>query len=420
MNPFAYQERQLCAENVRLSEIAEQVGTPCYIYSRAYIEERFRAFDGALAGRDHLICYAVKANSNLAVLNLLARLGSGFDIVSGGELERVLKAGGDPAKIVFSGVGKTRAEMQRALAAGIYCFNVESEAELEALNKVAAELGQPASIALRVNPDVDPATHPYIATGLKHNKFGIDIARAETVYRYAQSLPHLRIQGIACHIGSQLTDMAPILEALDRVIKLAGALFDQGIALQHLDLGGGLGIRYNEEQPPPPDDYVGAILERLRSQDARYQRLRLVFEPGRAIVGNAGILLTRVIFLKLGDERNFAVVDAAMNDLLRPALYDAWHDIAPVTVDAPRSLRTYDVVGPVCESGDFLGRDRALGIDAGDLLAVVSAGAYGATMSSNYNTRPRAPEVMVDGNRFHVVRRRETVAELMAPESQLP
>lgn len=420
MNPFAYQDRQLCAENVRLSEIAEQVGTPCYVYSRAYIEERFRAFDGALAGRDHLICYAVKANSNLAVLNLLARLGSGFDIVSGGELERVLTAGGDPAKIVFSGVGKTRAEMQRALAAGIYCFNVESETELEALNEVAAELGRPASIALRVNPDVDAATHPYIATGLKHNKFGIDIARAETVYRYAQSLPHLRIQGIACHIGSQLTDMAPILEALDRVIKLAGALFDQGIALQHLDLGGGLGIRYNEEQPPPPGDYVGAILERLRSQDARYQRLRLVFEPGRAIVGNAGLLLTRVIFLKLGDERNFAVVDAAMNDLLRPALYDAWHDIAPVTVDAPRSLRTYDVVGPVCESGDFLGRDRALGIDAGDLLAVVSAGAYGATMSSNYNTRPRAPEVMVDGNRFQVVRRRETVAELLAPETMLP
>jgi diaminopimelate decarboxylase len=420
MNPFAYQDRQLCAENVRLSEIAEQVGTPCYVYSRAYIEERFRAFDGALAGRDHLICYAVKANSNLAVLNLLARLGSGFDIVSGGELERVLQAGGDPAKIVFSGVGKTRAEMQRALAAGIYCFNVESEAELEALNEVAAELGQPASIALRVNPDVDAATHPYIATGLKHNKFGIDIARAEAVYRYAQSLPHLRIQGIACHIGSQLTDMAPILEALDRVIKLAGALFDRGIALQHLDLGGGLGIRYNEEQPPLPGDYVGAILERLRSQDARYQRLRLVFEPGRAIVGNAGILLTRVIFLKLGDERNFAVVDAAMNDLLRPALYDAWHDIAPVIVEAPRSLRTYDVVGPVCESGDFLGRDRALGIDAGDLLAVVSTGAYGATMSSNYNTRPRAPEVMVDGNRFQVVRRRETVAELLAPETMLP
>ncbi len=420
MNPFAYQNRQLCAENVRLSEIAEKVGTPCYVYSRAFLEDRFRAFDGALAGRDHLICFAVKANSNLAVLNLLARLGSGFDIVSGGELERVLKAGGDPMKIVFSGVGKAREEMRLALSAGIYCFNVESEAELETLNRVAGELGKQAAVALRVNPDVDPATHPYIATGLKHNKFGIDITRAEAAYQRARSLPNLRIQGIACHIGSQLTDMAPFLEALDRVLYLAGALLDKGIALQHLDLGGGLGIRYNEEQPPEPGDYVRAILDRLQKQDARYQRLRLIFEPGRAIVGNAGLLLTRVMFLKLGDDRNFAVVDAAMNDLLRPALYEAWHDITPVAVDSPRAMRTYDVVGPVCESGDFLGRDRELGIDAGDLLAVISAGAYGSTMSSNYNTRPRAPEVMVDGNRFHVVRRRETVAELIAPENILP
>ncbi len=420
MNPFSYQERQLCAENVRLAEIAEKVGTPCYVYSRAYIEDRFRAFDAALAGRDHLVCYAVKANSNLAVLNLLARLDSGFDIVSGGELERVLAAGGDAAKIVFSGVGKTRAEMRRALAAGIYCFNVESEAELEILDSVAGELGRPAPVALRVNPDVDPATHPYIATGLKHNKFGIDIARAEAAYQRARSLPNLRVVGVACHIGSQLTDMAPILEALDRVIALAGALMDRGVALQHLDLGGGLGIRYNEEQPPEPADYAHAILERLRGKDARFQKIRLIFEPGRSIVGNAGLLLTRVLFLKLGAERNFAVVDAAMNDLMRPALYDAWHDIAPVAVDAPRTARTYDVVGPVCESGDLLGRDRQLGIEAGDLLAVVSAGAYGSAMSSNYNTRPRAAEVMVDGNRFHVVRRRETVAELMAPESVLP
>ena len=420
MNSFVYRNRQLCAENVRLADIADKVGTPCYVYSRAFIEERFRAFDSALAGRDHLICYAVKANSNLAVLDLLARLGSGFDIVSGGELERVLAAGGDPAKIVFSGVGKAREEMQRALTAGIYCFNVESEAELEALNKVGAELGKPVPVALRVNPDVDPVTHPYIATGLKHNKFGIDIARAEAAYRRAQSLPNLRVQGIACHIGSQLTDMAPFVEALDRVLSLAGTLLDQGIALQHLDLGGGLGIRYNEEQPPEPGDYARAILDRLQAKDARCRKLRLIFEPGRAIVGNAGLLLTRVMFLKLADDRNFAVVDAAMNDLLRPALYDAWHDIAPVSVDAPRTLRTYDVVGPVCESGDFLGRDRALGIDADDLLAVISTGAYGATMSSNYNTRPRAPEVMVDGNRFHVVRRRETVADLLAPESTLP
>ena len=420
MNPFAYQDRQLHAENVHLADIADKVGTPCYVYSRAAIEERFRAFDSALAGRDHLVCYAVKANSNLAVLDLLARLGSGFDIVSGGELDRVLAAGGDPAKVVFSGVGKTPEEMRRALAAGIHCFNVESEAELEILNAVAGKLGRPAPVALRVNPDVDPATHPYIATGLKQSKFGIDIARAEAAYMRAQSLSNLRIVGIACHIGSQLTDMAPLLEALDRVIGLAGALLDSGIALRHLDLGGGLGIRYNEEQPPEPGDYVRAILDRLQAKGARYQKLRLVFEPGRAIVGNAGLLLTRVLFLKLGEERNFAVVDAAMNDLLRPALYDAWHDITPVAVDRPRTLRTYDVVGPVCESGDFLGRDRALGIEAGDLLAVVSAGAYGAVMSSNYNTRPRAPEVVVDGKLFHVVRRRETVAELMAPESLLP
>ena len=420
MNPFSYQDRQLCAENVRLAEVAKQVGTPCYVYSRAFIEDRFRAFDAALAGRDHLICYAVKANSNLAVLNLLARLGSGFDIVSGGELERVLAAGGDPAKIVFSGVGKTREEMRRALTAGIHCFNVESEAELEILDAVAAELGRQAPVALRVNPDVDPATHPYIATGLKHNKFGIDIARAEAAYQRARSLSNLRVVGVGCHIGSQLTDMAPFLEALDRVIALAGTMMDKGIALQHLDLGGGLGIRYNEEQPPDPGDYLRAILERLQRADTRFGKIRLIFEPGRAIVGNAGLLLTRVLFLKLGDDRNFAVVDAAMNDLMRPSLYDAWHDIAPVAVDAPRTLRTYDVVGPVCESGDFLGRDRQLGIEAGDLLAVVSAGAYGFSMSSNYNSRPRVAEIMVDGDRVHVVRRRETVAELFAPESLLP
>ena len=420
MNPFSYQDRHLCAEKVRLAEVAERVGTPCYVYSRACIEDRFRAFDAALAGRDHLVCYAVKANSNLAVLNLLARLGSGFDIVSGGELERVLAAGGDPAKIVFSGVGKTREEMRRALTAGIHCFNVESEAELDILDGVAGELGRQAPVALRVNPDVDPFTHPYIATGLKHNKFGIDIARAEAAYQRARSLSNLRVVGVGCHIGSQLTDMAPFLEALDRVLALAGALMDRGVALEHLDLGGGLGIRYNEEQPPEPGDYVRAILGRLQGADARFGKIRLIFEPGRAIVGNAGLLLTRVLFLKLGDDRNFAVVDAAMNDLMRPSLYDAWHDIAPVAVDAPRTLRTYDVVGPVCESGDFLGRDRQLGIEAGDLLAVVSAGAYGFSMSSNYNTRPRVAEVMVDGDRIHIVRRRETVAELFAPESLLP
>ena len=420
MNPFAYQDRQLYAEDVRLADVAEKVGTPCYVYSRRYIEDRFRAFDGALAGRDHLICYAVKANSNLAVLNLLARLGSGFDIVSGGELDRVLAAGGDPAKVVFSGVGKTCEEMQRALAVGIYCFNVESQAELDSLNRVAEQLGKTAPVALRVNPDVDPVTHPYIATGLKQNKFGIDIAQAESVYQRARSLPGLRILGVACHIGSQLTDMVPIIEALDRVMLLAGNLLDQGMHLEHLDLGGGLGIRYNEEQPPEPAAYVHALLDRLQASDSRFQNLRLLFEPGRALVGNAGVLLTRVLILKHGPERNFAVVDAAMNDLLRPALYDAWHDITPVDVNEPREFRNYDVVGQVCESADFLGHDRKLGIAAGDLLAVISTGAYGYTMSSNYNTRPRAPEVIVDGNRFHVVRRRETVAELLASESVLP
>ena len=420
MTPFSYRDRRLYAEEVSLAGIARQVGTPCHVYSRASLETQFRAFEDALKGRDHLVCYAVKANSNLAVLNLLARLGSGFDIVSGGELERVLAAGGDPGKVVFSGVGKTDDEMRQALAAGIYCFNVESEAELEALNRVAAEMGKQAPVALRVNPDVDPATHPYIATGLKENKFGIDIARAAAAYVQAQGLPNLRVTGVGCHIGSQLTDMAPILEALDHLLGLANALLDKGFTLEHLDLGGGLGIRYNEEQPPPPGEYIRAVLERLQAKGGRCRNLRLLFEPGRAIVGNIGVLLTRVLYLKHGSERNFAVVDAAMNDLLRPALYQAWHDITPVAVDAPRKILKYDVVGPVCESGDFLGHGRELGIEAGDLLAVITTGAYGAVMSSNYNTRPRAPEVMVDGGKFQVVRRRESVAELFAPESILP
>lgn len=420
MTPFSYRDRRLYAEEVNLANIAEEIGTPCYVYSRASLEAQFRAFEDPLQGHDHLVCFAVKANSNLAVLNLLARQGSGFDIVSGGELARALTAGGDPGKIVFSGVGKTDDEMRQALSAGIYCFNAESEAELEALNRVAGDMGKQAPVALRVNPDVDPVTHPYIATGLKENKFGIDIARAAAAYVQAQALPNLRVIGVGCHIGSQLTDMAPILEALDHLLGLANALLDKGFDLEHLDLGGGLGIRYNEEQPPPPGDYIRAIMERLQTKGGRCQKLRLVFEPGRAIVGNSGLLLTRVQYLKHGVEKNFAVVDAAMNDLLRPALYDAWHDITPVAVDAPRTLRKYDVVGPVCESGDFLGHDRELGIEAGDLLAVITTGAYGAVMSSNYNTRPRAAEVMVDGKRFHVVRRRETVEELMAAETMLP
>ncbi len=420
MTPFAYRDRQLYAEGVPVADIVAAVGTPCYVYSRAYLEARFRAFDQAFGARAHLVCYAVKANSNLAVLNVLARLGAGFDIVSGGELARVLRAGGDPAKVVFSGVGKTEAEMAQALAAGIGCFNVESQPELELLDRVAAAAGRRAPVSLRVNPDVDPATHPYISTGLKESKFGIPIERAVAVYQRAQHLPHIALRGVACHIGSQLTDMRPFIDALERVVELVGELADAGIELAQLDLGGGLGISYNDERPPEPDDYVLALLEALQAHGTRLQRMRLLIEPGRAIVGNAGLLVTRVLYLKLGGAKNFAIVDAAMNDLMRPALYDAWHDIAPVRVDAPREARVYDVVGPVCESGDFLGHDRSLGIEAGDLLVVASAGAYGAAMASNYNTRPRIPEVMVDGARFHVVRRRETVEELLAPEALLP
>lgn len=420
MTPFSYRDRRLHAEDVDVSLIAAQVGTPCYVYSRAKIEERWRAFDNAFSGRDYLICYAVKANSNLAVLNLLARLGSGFDIVSGGELERVLAAGGDPGKTVFSGVGKTAAEMRRALEVGIYCFNVESIAELELLNRVAGELGVLAPVSLRVNPDIDPKTHPYIATGLKESKFGIDIRDAMAVYREANAMPHVSLCGIAGHLGSQLTEVQPILEIMVRMTELVGDLFDEGITLDHVDLGGGLGIQYKDENPPEPDDYALALLGKLQTLGSRYQKLRLLIEPGRAIVGNAGLLLTRVLRLKLGTELNFAVVDAAMNDLIRPALYGAWHDIAPARVDEPRTPRLYDVVGPVCESGDFLGNDRELGIEPGDLLVVASVGAYAASMSSNYNTRPRCPEVIVDGDEFHVVRRRETVSEMMAPESLLP
>jgi diaminopimelate decarboxylase len=420
MTPFTYRDRQLYAEGVPVADIVAAVGTPCYVYSRAHIEARFRAFDQTFGGRDHLVCYAVKANSNVAVLNLLARLGAGFDIVSGGELTRVLRAGGDPTKVVFSGVGKTEAEMAQALAAGIHCFNVESEAELELLNRVAAATGRRAPVSLRVNPDVDPATHPYISTGLKESKFGIPVERAPAVYQRAQNLPHIALRGVACHIGSQLTDMRPFIDALERVVDLVGELADAGIELAQLDLGGGLGISYNDERPPEPDDYVLALLQALQAHGTRLQRMRLLIEPGRAIVGNAGLLVTQVLYLKLGAAKNFAIVDAAMNDLMRPALYDAWHDIAPVRVDAPREARVYDVVGPVCESGDFLGRDRSLGIEAGDLLVLASAGAYGAVMASNYNTRPRIPEVMVDGARFHVVRRRETVEELLAPEAPLP
>jgi len=419
MNTFTYRGDRLYAEGVALSEIAEKFGTPCYVYSRAHIETQWRAFDQAFGTRDHLVCYAVKANSNLGLLNVLARLGSGFDIVSVGELERVLAADGDPGKVVFSGVGKGVHEIERALEAGIACFNVESEAELVVLNEVAARLGRHAPVSLRINPDVDAKTHPYISTGLKESKFGIPMSEARAAYHVAQKLSHLRIVGVDCHIGSQLTELAPFADALERVLALVDQLAADKIALRHLDLGGGLGIRYRDEQPPAPAEYVAAFLKRLEAHGDRYRNLKLLIEPGRAIVGNAGVLLTRVQYLKHAEAKNFAIVDAAMNDLMRPALYDAWQDIAPVLKRAG-AAQQYDVVGPVCESGDFLGQDRTLKVQAGDLLAVCSAGAYGSSMSSNYNTRPRAPEVMVDGEHVHVVRRRETIEELLLPESLLP
>ena len=415
MDHFDYRDGRLCAEDIDLSHIAEQVGTPCYVYSRATLERHWHAFDAVFADHDHLVCYAVKANSNLAVLNLLARLGSGFDIVSGGELERVLAAGGEPGKVVFSGVGKLEWEMRRALEVGIRCFNVESEAELEALDRVAGEMGRRAPISLRVNPDVDAQTHPYISTGLKENKFGIDIDRAEAVYRRAAAMANIEVLGMDCHIGSQLCEVAPFVDALDRLLALVDRLAEAGIVLRHLDVGGGLGIRYDHETPPSPNDYAQAILDRLRERD-----LEIVMEPGRAIAGNAGVLLTRVTYLKPGTEKHFAIVDAAMNDLMRPALYQAWQAIVPVLPRREGETRLYDVVGPVCETGDFLGKDRELTIEAGDLLAVRSAGAYGFTMSSNYNTRPRAAEVMVDGDQMHVVRRRERLQDLWAGESLLP
>jgi len=390
------------------------VGTPCYVYSRATIERHWRAFDQALQGHPHTLCYAVKANSSLAVLQLLAHLGSGFDIVSEGELTRVLRAGGDPNHIVFSGVGKTAAEIKMALATNIHCLNVESEAELDRVIEIAASMGIRAPVALRVNPDVDPKTHPYIATGLKENKFGIPVEQARALYLRAAK--HTRVLGVACHIGSQLTSLSPFIDTLERMLALVTELADMGIELQHLDMGGGLGIRYQQETPPLPDALAQVLLERLR---ARHPKLALHIEPGRAIVGNAGILLTRVEYLKPGEPRNFAIVDAAMNDLIRPALYQAWQAIIPVNRSSQATARAYDVVGPICETGDKLGSDRALAIAPDDLLAIRSAGAYGMTMSSNYNTRPRAPEVLVDGAQFTVIRRRETLDDMLRLESLL-
>lgn len=415
MDAFVYRHDQLFAEDVPVAQLAQRFGTPCYVYSRAAIEQRWQAFDSALATVDHLICYSVKANSNLAVLNILARLGSGFDIVSLGELERVLAAGGDPHKIVFSGVSKRADEMLRALQVGIYCFNVESEAELYSLNDTARALQCKAPVSLRVNPDVDAKTHPYISTGLKDNKFGIPIAEAERIYRLAASMSNLNVIGIDCHIGSQLTEVTPFVDAVKRVLVLLDALKRAGIQLHHLDLGGGLGIRYHTESPPTPAEYAAALSRALGQH-----HYKILLEPGRAIVGNAGILLTKVEHLKHNDGNHFAIIDAAMNDLMRPALYDAWHEIIAVQPRRDIPSINYDVVGPVCESGDFLGKDRPLAIQAGDLLAVRSAGAYGSSMSSNYNTRPRAAEVMVDGDTPHLVRQRETIAELFAGEHYLP
>ena len=411
MDCFNYRNGTLYAEDVDLTTLADTYGTPCYVYSRAALERHWHAFDQALKNHRHLVCYAVKANSNLTVLNVLARLGSGFDIVSGGELERVLRAGGEPDKIIFSGVGKTVAEMRRALEVGIRCFNVESEAELLRLNQVAFEMGKCAQVSVRVNPDVDAKTHPYISTGLKQTKFGIDIDIATEVYAKAASLPHLQMIGIDCHIGSQLTETAPFMDALRRVMVLVETLRDMGIHLQHIDIGGGLGVRYRDETPPSPVAYIQALSQVLGG--APYE---IILEPGRAIAANAGILLTRVEYLKNTAAKHFAIVDAAMNDLIRPALYNAWQEILQVQPRIDEAVQNYDVVGPVCETGDFLGKNRALALREGDLLAVRTSGAYGFTMSSNYNTRLRAAELMVDGERVAVVRRRETVDDLLALE----
>ena len=415
MDFFQYRGDTLHAEDVPLDRLAAEFGTPTYVYSRATLERHWHAFDEAFTGRPHLVCYAVKANGNLGVLNALARLESGFDIVSLGELERVLAAGGEARRVVFSGVGKRADEMRRALELGIRCFNVESEAELDRLNRVAGEVGRPAPVSLRVNPDVDPKTHPYIATGLKESKFGIDVADALAVYRRAADLPNLEVVGIDCHIGSQLTSLSPFLDALDRVLALIHRLADEGIALHHLDVGGGLGVRYRDETPPEPAEYAEAINARLGGL-----AMEVLIEPGRAIVANAGVLLTRVEYLKPTAHRRFAIVDAAMNDLIRPALYEAYHEVVPVRRDGGGAEAAYDLVGPVCESSDFLARNRALRLAPGDLLALRTAGAYGFSMASNYNGRPRPAELMVDGDRIHVVRRRETCQDLYRGESVLP
>jgi diaminopimelate decarboxylase len=415
MEYFPYRDGKLYAENVAVSEIADTYGTPCYIYSRAALEAAFGEYRQALADCDHLVCYAVKANSNLAVLNVLARLGAGFDIVSAGELERVVAAGGEPGKIVFSGVAKKPGEMARALQLGIHCFNLESAAELEVLNRVAGELGVVAPVSVRVNPDVDAKTHPYISTGLRENKFGVTMEEALQVYQRAAALSHIEVIGLDCHIGSQLTQLSPFLDALRRLLQLIDTLAGIGIEIRHLDLGGGLGVRYRDETPPSISDYIAAIRRELGTR-----KLKLMFEPGRSIAANAGLLVTRVEYLKPTPLHNFALVDAAMNDMIRPALYQAWLDIQPVERHDHAPKLSWDVVGPVCETGDFLGKGRELSLEQGDLLALFGAGAYGFSMSSNYNSRGRAPELMVDDDRVHLVRERETIADIMRTERCLP
>jgi len=407
-------QQSLFIEDIALADIAHQFGTPCYVYSKEAITKNFNAYQSALSERDHLICYAVKSNSNIAVLQTLANLGAGFDIVSLGELERVLMAGGDPAKVVYSGVAKTATDMRRALEVGIHCFNVESEAELEVLNNTAAELGVSAAVSLRVNPDVDAKTHPYISTGLKENKFGVDINLAAAVYQRAAAMENISVVGVDCHIGSQLTETQPFIDAMERLLVLVDQLAELGISLQHIDIGGGLGVRYQDEVAPSAAEYLSALLPQLVGRHET-----LVLEPGRSITANAGVLLTQVEYLKSNGEKNFAIVDAAMNDMLRPALYQAWMDIQPVS-GSNTPTKTYDVVGPVCETGDFLGKDRSLAIAEGDCLCLFSAGAYGFVMSSNYNTRPRAPEIMVDGGQAHLVRARETIQDLVRGEQLLP
>jgi diaminopimelate decarboxylase len=415
MDYFNYKDNQLFAEDIAVQQIAEQYGTPCYIYSRKTLERHWNAFNDAFGEHKHLICYSVKACSNIAILNLFVQLESGFDIVSVGELERVLKAGGDPKKVVFSGVGKRSDEMQRALEVGIRCFNIESEAELDRLNDVASKMNKVAAISIRVNPDVDAKTHPYISTGLKENKFGIDINLVEAVYERAAAMEYIKVDGIDCHIGSQLTELSPFMDALERLIALAERLEAKGIAIKHLDLGGGLGVRYDDEAPPLPADYTKALFtnEKLKNYE-------VLIEPGRAIAANSAILVTQIEYLKQGDEKSFAIVDVAMNDLIRPALYQAWQKIIPVQKKDNPTTQRYDVVGPICETGDFLGKDRDLDLQQGDLLAIRSAGAYGFTMSSNYNTRPRVAEILVDGEKTYVIRQRETIESLFENETLLP